>query len=90
MKLVDRPAFEGYLQLLSVIGIAGLGTWLLIASLGMVAGLAVVDVTQVYPFLLAILTLLVPSVLYPEIRRWPYRHMSAAQRLGLDDRDDAS
>jgi hypothetical protein len=89
MKLVDRPAFEGYLQLLSIIGMAALGTWLLIASLGMVAGLAVVDTTQAYPFLFAILTLLVPSVLYPEIRRWPYRHLSAAQRLGLDD-DDAS
>ena len=87
MKLVDRPAFEGYLQLLSIIGIAALGTWLLIAALGRVADLAVVDVRQAYPFLLAILTLLVPSVLYPEIRHWPYRHLSAAQRLGLDDSD---
>jgi hypothetical protein len=41
----------------------------------------------VYPFLLAVLTLLVPRFLYPEIRRWPYRHLSAAQRLGLDDRN---
>jgi hypothetical protein len=90
MKDLDRPAFERYLQLLSVVGMAALGTWLLVASLGMVAGLAVVDVSQAYPFLFAILTLLVPSVLYPEIRHWPYRHLSAAQRLGLDDRDDAS
>jgi len=90
MKLVDRPAFEGYLQLLSIVGVAALGIWLLIGTFGLVAGVAVVDVSQAYPFLLAILTLLVPSVLYPEIRRWPYRHLSAAQRLGLDDRDDAS
>ncbi len=86
MKLVDRPAFEGYLQLLAVVGMSGLGLWLLVAALGLVSGVASVDPGAVFPFLLAILTLLVPSVLYPELRRWPYRHLSAAQRLGLDDR----
>ena len=87
VKLIDRPAFEGYLQLLAVVGMSGLGLWLLVAALGLVTGVASVDPGAVYPFLLAILTLLVPSVLYPEIRRWPYRHLSAAQRLGLDDRE---
>ena len=86
-KLIERPAFEGYLQLLAVVGMMGLGMWLLVAALGTVSGVASVDLRAVFPFLLAILTLLVPSVLYPEIRRWPYRHLSAAQRLGLDDRD---
>ena len=87
MKLVDRPAFEGYLQLLAVVGMAGLGLWLLIAALGLVSGVASVDPSAVYPFLVSVLVLVVPSVLYPEIRRWPYRHLSAAARLGLDDRD---
>lgn len=86
MKLLDRPAFEGYLQLLAVVGMSGLGLWLLVAALGLVSGVASVDPGAVFPFLLAILTLLVPSVLYPELRRWPYRHLSTAQRLGLDDR----
>src|SRR3954451_1412061 len=86
VKLFERPAFEGYLQLLAVVGMTGLGLWLLVAALGVVSGVASVDVGAVFPFLLAILTLLVPSVLYPELRRWPYRHLSAAQRLGLDDR----
>ena len=86
-KLIERPAFEGYLQLLAVVGMTGLGMWLLVAALGTVSGVASVDLGAVFPFLLAILTLLVPSVVYPEIRRWPYRHLSAAQRLGLDDRD---
>jgi hypothetical protein len=86
VNLVDRPAFEGYLQLLAVVGMTGLGLWLLVAALGLVSGVASVDLGAVFPFLLAILTLLVPSVLYPELRRWPYRHLSAAQRLGLDDR----
>ena len=90
VKLIDRPAFEGYLQLLALVGMTGLGLWLLIAALGLVSGVASVDPGAVFPFLLAILTLLVPSVLYPEIRHWPYRHMSAAQRLGLDDRDAQS
>ena len=85
-RFVDRPAFEGYLQLLAVVGMMGLGLWLLVAALGLVTGVASVDPTSVFPFLLAILTLLVPSVLYPEFRRWPYRHLTAAQRLGLDDR----
>ena len=87
MKLVDRPAFEGYLQILAVVGMSGLGLWLLVAALGLVSGVASVDPGAVFPFLLAILTLLVPSVLYPELRRWPYRHLSPAQRLGLDDRN---
>jgi hypothetical protein len=87
MKLVDRPAFEGYLQLLAIVGVAALGMWLLIAGLGLVAGVVVVDASQVYPFLFAVLVLLVPSVAYPEIRHWPYRHLSAAQRLGLDEPD---
>jgi hypothetical protein len=86
MKLVDRPAFEGYLQLLAIVGMSGLGLWLLVAAIGLVSGVASVDPGAVFPFLLAILTLLVPSVLYPELRRWPYRHLSPAQRLGLDDR----
>jgi hypothetical protein len=87
MKLVDRPAFEGYLQLLAVVGMAGLGLWLLIAAVGVVTGVASVDPSAVYPFLVSVLTLLIPSVVYPEIRRWPYRHLSAAERLGLHDRD---
>ena len=88
VKLIDRPAFEGYLQLLAVVGMTGLGLWLLTAALGLVSGVASVDPSAVFPFLLAILVLLVPSVLYPELRRWPYRHLSAAQRLELGDRDD--
>ena len=86
-RLIERPAFEGYLQLLAVVGMMGLGLWLLVAALGLVTGVASVDPSAVFPFLFAILVLLVPSVLYPEVRRWPYRHLSAAQRLGLDDRD---
>jgi hypothetical protein len=85
--LVDQPAFESYLKLLAVVGMTGFGLWLLIAALAVVSGVASVDPGAVFPFLLAVLTLLVPRVLYPEIRRWPYRHLSAAQRLGLDDRD---
>jgi hypothetical protein len=85
--LIDRPAFESYLRLLAVVGMTGLGLWLLIAALALVSGVASVDPGAVYPFLLAVLTLLVPRFLYPEIRRWPYRHLSAAQRLGLDDRN---
>jgi hypothetical protein len=87
LQLVDRPQFEGYLQLLAVVGLIGLGVWLLIAALAMVSGIASVDPGAVFPFLLAVLTLLVPRFLYPEIRRWPYRHLSPEQRLGLDDRD---
>ena len=87
MKLVDRPAFEGFLKLLAVVGMSGLGLWLLVAAVGLVTGVASVDPSAVYPFLVSVLILVVPSVLYPEIRRWPYRHLSAAQRLGLDDRD---
>jgi hypothetical protein len=85
--LVDRPAFEGYLRLLAVVGMSGLGLWLLVAAVGLVTGVASVDPGAVFPFLASVLVLLVPSVLYPEIRRWPYRHLSAAQRLGLSDRD---
>jgi hypothetical protein len=85
--LVDRPTFESYLRLLAVVGMTGLGLWLLIAALAVVSGVASVEPSAVFPFLLAVLTLLVPRILYPEIRRWPYRHLSAAQRLGLDDRD---
>ena len=90
VKLIERPAFEGYLRLLAVVGMSGLGLWLLVAALGLVSGVASVDPSAVFPFLLAILTLLIPSVVYPEIRRWPYRHLSAAQRLGVDDRDERS
>ncbi|MEP6477250.1 MAG: hypothetical protein ABJC60_08255 [Actinomycetota bacterium] len=87
MELIDRPAFEGYLRLLAGVGAGALGLWLLIAGLGIASGVATVDAGSVLPFLLAVATLLVPSLLYPEIRRWPYRHLSAAERLGLNDRD---
>jgi hypothetical protein len=87
MKLVDRPAFESFLKLLAVIGMSGLGLWLVVAAIGLVSGVASVDPSAVYPFLVSVLVLVVPSVLYPEIRRWPYRHLTAAARLGLDDRD---
>ena len=87
VKLIERPAFEGYLQILALVGMMGLGLWMLIAALGLVSGVVSVDPSAASPFLLAVLTLLVPSVVYPEIRSWPYRHLSAAQRLGLDDRD---
>jgi hypothetical protein len=86
IDVIDRPAFEGYLQLLAVVGLTGLGVWLLIAALALMFGVASVDPGALVPFLLAVLTLLVPRLLYPEIRRWPYRHLSAAQRLDLDDR----
>lgn len=87
MDVIDRPAFEGYLRLLAEVGGAALGLWLLIAALGLATGMAAVDGGSVFPFLLAVATLMAPSLLYPEIRRWPYRHLSAAQRLGLDDRE---
>jgi hypothetical protein len=87
MKLVDRPAFEDFLKHLAVVGMAGLGLWLLVAAIGLVSGVASVDPSAVYPFLVSVLVLVVPSVVYPELRRWPYRHLSAAARLGLDDRD---
>ena len=87
MKLVDRPAFEGFLKHLAVVGMAGLGLWLVVAAIGLVTGVASVDPSAVYPFLASVLVLVVPSVVYPELRRWPYRHLSAAARLGLDDRD---
>lgn len=87
MKLVDRPAFESYLKLLAVIGMSGLGLWLVVAAIGLVSGVASVDPSAVFPFLVSVLVLVVPSVVYPELRRWPYRHLSAAARLGLDDRD---
>ncbi len=86
MEVIDRPGFEGYLRLLAGIGAAGLGLWLLVAALTVVTGVASVDAGSVLPFLVAIATLLVPSLLYRGIRRWPYRHLSAAERLGLDDR----
>ena len=87
VPLADRPAFEGYLQLLAIVGMTGLGVWLLIAALAVLSGVASVDPSAVYPFLLAVLILVVPSLVYAEIRRRPYRHLSAAQRLGLTDRD---
>jgi hypothetical protein len=87
VKLIERPGSEGYLKLLAVVGMTGLGLWLVVAAIGMLTGVASVDPTAVVPFLFAILTLLVPSVGYPEIRRWPYRHLSATERLGIDDRD---
>jgi hypothetical protein len=87
MDVIDRPAFEGYLRLLAEVGGAALGLWLLIAALGLATGTAAVDGGSVLPFLLAVATLMAPSLLYPEIRRWPYRHLSSAQRLGLDDRE---
>ena len=86
-KLVDRPAFESYLKLLAVVGMSGLGLWLVVAAIGLVSGVASVDPGAVFPFLVSVLVLVVPSVLYPEIRSWPYRHLSAAARLGLDDQD---
>ena len=89
-KLLGRSVFEGYLRLLAIVGMAGLGLWLLTAGLGLASGAATVDLGAVSPFLIAVLTLLAPTVLYPEIRRWPYRHLSASQRLGLDDRDARS
>jgi hypothetical protein len=88
MRLVDRPAFESYLKLLAVVGMSGLGLWLVVAAIGLVTGVASVDPSAVFPFLVSVLVLVVPSVVYPELRRWPYRHLSAAARLGLEDRDD--
>lgn len=86
-ELIGRPAFEGSLRHLAWVGAAALGLWLFIAALGLATGLAAVDVGGFLPFLLAVATLLAPSLLYSEIRRWPYRHLSTAQRLGLDDPD---
>jgi hypothetical protein len=88
MKLVDRPAFEGFLKLLAVIGLSGLGLWLLVAALGLVFRRRVRGperrVSRSWSRSSCWSS---RASCNPELRRWPYRHLSAAARLGLDDQD---
>jgi hypothetical protein len=75
--------FEQLLHDLAVLGVAAFLFWFVAGAMGWAAGFSIIAREPAIRFMAAVLVLLVPSVIYPDLKSWRYRSLSAEERLGL-------
>ncbi len=88
MKGKARREFEELLHYLAVIGVIAFFAWLVVGAMGLVSGYLEVARDPAIRFMTAILVLMMPSVVYPDIRQLRYRGMAPEERFGFADRDE--
>ena len=83
MRGQNHLEFEQFLHDLALLGVVAFGIWVVVGAMGWAAGLATIAPEQAIRFMAAILVLMVPSVVYPDLKAWRYRAMSPEERLGF-------
>ena len=75
--------FEQLLHDLAVLGVVAFGVWIVVGAMGWAAGFTTLAREPAIRFMAAVLVLMVPSVVYPDLKGWRYRSMTSEERLGL-------
>lgn len=75
--------FEEFLRHLALIGIAAFILWLIAGASELAAGYLQFQEDPAVRFMTAVLVLVLPSVVYPDLRALRYRSLTAEERLGL-------
>src|SRR5207245_6811506 len=72
--------FDDLLRHLAIVGIAAFAAWLCVGAMGYAAGYLQIAATPAIRFMVAILVLVLPTVIVPDLRRLRYRHLSLEER----------
>ena len=83
MRGTARMEFEELLHHMALLGVAAFGVWLLIGAMGFSTGYIQVAQAPAIRFMTAILVLMMPHVLYPDIKELRFRQMSGDERAGF-------
>jgi hypothetical protein len=83
MRGRNHLEFEQLLHDLTVLGVAAFGLWIVVCAMGWAAGFTAIAPEPAIRFMAAVLVLLVPSVVYSDLKGWRYRSMTPEERLGL-------
>jgi hypothetical protein len=75
--------FEQLLHDLAVLGVAAFGLWIVLSAMGWASGFTTIAREPAIRFMAAVLVLVAPSVVYPDLKAWRYRGMSPEERLGF-------
>jgi hypothetical protein len=78
-----RIDFDDLLRHFAILGTLAFGAWLCFGAMGYAAGVIEISALPAIRFMFAILVLVLPTVVVPDLRRLRYRGMSAEERLGL-------
>jgi hypothetical protein len=76
--------FDDLLRHLAIVGIVAFGVWLSIGSMGYAAGYLLFSAVPAIRFMVAILVLVLPTVVVPDLRSLRYRHLSPEARTGFE------
>ena len=83
MVLTDRLDFERLLHHLAVLGVSAFLLWGTAEVMSWAAGYAAIAREPAIRFMAAIIVLLVPEIVYADVKDLLYRSVSAEDRLGL-------
>ena len=78
-----RLEFEELLRHLALLGLGAFVIWFVAGTFGIVAGFATIARDPAIRFMTAILVLMVPYVVYPDLKAMRYRGLSTEERLGF-------
>ena len=72
--------FEEMLRHLALLGVAAFFIWLVAEGLGLIAGFAEISSDPAIRFMAAILVLMLPYVVYPDLKAMRYRGLAPDER----------
>jgi hypothetical protein len=81
--MVRRLDFEALLHHLAILGVAAFLLWGTAGVMSWAAGFATIAREPAIRFMAAIIVLLIPEVVYSDLKDLIYRSVSAEERLGL-------
>ena len=76
--------FNDFLRHLAIVGVIAFGVWLCIGAMGYAAGYLQFSAVPAIRFMIAILVLVLPTVVVPDLRTLRYRHLSPEARSGFE------
>jgi hypothetical protein len=83
MVLTDRIDFESLIHHLALLGVAALFLWGTAGAMSWAAGIATIAREPAIRFMAAIMVLLVPEVVYSDLKALLFRSITAEERLNL-------
>ena len=78
-----KRGFEDFLHHLAVLGVSAFAVWLVASASGLAAGYLQFQQDPAVRFMAAVLVLVLPSVVYPDLLALRYRSLTREERLGF-------
>jgi hypothetical protein len=86
MRGRTRLGFDEFLHHLALVGVTAFVLWLAASALGFTAGLVSLEQVPAIRFMTAILVLVMPDVVYADLRELWLRRLSPDERAGFAQR----